>query len=82
MAEPVTNSRTIQRWEEDCAVTHNGKVGHSGGVIELQDATGTYQMQVDDLNDLIDSQISERLAAGYEKPVMAHIPKSMLRKVS
>lgn len=81
MTESVTNERKIQRWEEDCALTHAAKV-HDDGVIELHHTTGTYQMQVSDFNDLIGSQTEERLAGGHKEPRMVAIPKSMLRKVS
>lgn len=82
MAESVTNKRKIQRWEEDWALTHAGKVHHDGGVIELRDDTGTYRMRVDDFNDLIHSQTRERLAEGHKEPRMVAIPRCILRKVA
>jgi hypothetical protein len=79
MAEP-DNRRKIQRMRDDRAETFN-PLAREGGLMHLTFQESVYELPGSVFNALVRQQATERMASGYEYPVMVEIPRSLLRKI-
>jgi hypothetical protein len=79
----VTNTRKIQRWLGDSALTFSPLVNGSGSTILVDYANGhRYRVDGAVFNSLVEQQTAERVAAGHAAPAIVQVPLTCVALVS